>query len=381
MTVPWSNWLTAGDPNAGIGHSLLSPAPLPPMPYQPKASIVDRVLGRLFPTAGYEGLLAPADMRGLQQQGLLNIGSSLLRAGGPQPVQQGFLANLGGALQQSRMDFPAMATQALQLQAYQSQVVKQRAIAQVAAQHPAQPGETPQQRYDRQVAILNDILAIPGATADAENYAKVVAATKPEKAGEPQKLSGILQTNPKLPYFGKTVTALVPYPGAPRELWTYAQEAPKDKEPTPVERLAGSQADSAAESVAAMREIAQRNKPAALAAVAAIKAGGWGKLGKAYSELRGFTNDPDAQNFFTQYNNALLSFSPLYGGTRTTQQILDLEKAATLPALGSGDFNTAFMHLERRIKDLRAKAGKAASPVIPKAQGGYSADNPFATRP
>jgi hypothetical protein len=138
------------------------------------------------------------------------------------------------------------------------------------------------------------------------------------------------------------------------------------------ERTAGSQQESAEHSVSTMEQIAQRNPAAAKAAVAAIQAGGWGKMGKAYAALRGFTNDPDANTFFTEYKNMLLAVTPTYGGARPTQQLMDLEQQATLPALGTGDFTTAFRHMRNRLNDLRAKArrpsvpeGGAAPPAAP----------------
>src|SRR5438105_3446669 len=97
-------------------------------------SILDRVIGRLFPTAQYTGLLDPGAQRSVQQQGLLGLGAGLLQAGAPHPYQMGTLGNLGGALQQSQMNFPQMAQQALQIQAYKSQQAEQQAVAQVATE-------------------------------------------------------------------------------------------------------------------------------------------------------------------------------------------------------------------------------------------------------
>src|SRR5439155_21292662 len=149
------------------------------------------------------------------------------------------------------------------------------------------------------------------------------------------------------------------------------------KEPTPVERVAASQYESASSSIARMREIAARNPAAVQSAVAAIKAGRWGKLGTLYSEARGALTDPDAQNFFTEYQNMLLTVTPTYGASRPTVPLMDLEKGATLPAIGSGDFASAFSPLEARLRDLQAKAGKAmpapthrALPANPFAPGG-----------
>lgn len=338
-------------------------------------SIVDRVLGRLFPAGQYAGLLDPTAQRGLQRQGLLSLGSSLLQAGGPQAYQGGTLANIGGALQQSQMNFPLMAHQALQIQAYKSQVAEQQAVAQVAAKHPAPPNETPGQRYDRQVAILNDLMTIPGGATIAEKYAPVLAAMKPDKAA-----AGDWTISPAEGPDGKIhLVRINRSTGETHDTGLFGKQAVK--EPTPAERVAASQYQSAHDSIQAMRDIAARNPNAAKQAVAAIKASRYGPLGQLVTEARGTLTDPDAQTFYTHYNNMILAVTPTYGGSRPTQPLMDLEKQSTLPAIGSGDFTTAFGHMDSRLKDLRAKAGKAfqgaGTPAAPTESGGYSADNPF----
>lgn len=345
-----------------LGSGLAVTAPYAPPPYAKKPSIVDRVLGRLFPTAQYAGLLDPEQQQGLQRQGLLNVGLNLLQAGGPQAQQQGTLANIGSSIQ--GVNFPQMAEQALQLQNYRQQQAAQSAIADAAGRHPAQPNESREAAYNRFVAIATDVAALPGGAAIAEKMAPLIAALKPDRPSQPQQVTGVVDNRLGSPTVGKTGTFLIPYPGAPRDAWEFVPGAPKEpKEPTPAERVAGSQYTSAAESISSMRAIAQRNPEAAKAAVAAIQAGGWGRLGKAYSALRGYTNDPDAQTFYTQYKNMILSITPTYGGARPTQQLMDLEQAASLPALGSGDFETAFAHMEHRLADLRAKAGRGMAPA------------------
>src|SRR5439155_24635084 len=79
------------------------------------------------------------------------------------------------------------------------------------------------------------------------------------------------------------------------------------RDPTPPERLASSQYESAAQSIADMRAIAARNPGAAKQAVTASKASRWGRLGTLITEARGTLTDPDAQTFFTQYANMLLA--------------------------------------------------------------------------
>src|SRR5438445_6231374 len=108
-----------------------------PYPYQPKPSIVDRVAARLFPAGGYQGLLAPEDVQGLQHQGLMQIGLNLVNASGSAPYQRGLLPNLAASIQGAQLNYPQMAQQALQLQAYKGQQQEQALLAAAAARHPA----------------------------------------------------------------------------------------------------------------------------------------------------------------------------------------------------------------------------------------------------
>lgn len=348
----------------------------PPAPYAKKPSIVDRVLGRLFPTAQYAGLLDPEQQQGLQRQGLLNVGLNLLQAGAPSANQRGTLANIGASIQ--GVNFPQMAEQALQMQAYRQQLMGQRAIAEATARHPAQPGENREAAYNRLTAIASEVIGISPELG--AKFAPILAALKPDKPSNPQEVSGIVDNRLGSPTVGQSGTFLIPFPGAPKDQWQFLAGKPREpKEPTPQERVAGSQYASADESIRIMREIAQRNPEAAKAAAAAVHAGGFGKLGKAYAALRGFTSDPDAQNFYTQYKNMILAITPTYGGARPTQQLMDLEQAASLPAIGSGDFDTAFRHMEQRLADLQAKAGRAMKPTAsPRAN---TSRNPFRTGP
>jgi len=350
-----------------------------PFPYQPKPSIVDRVVNRLFPTANYTGLLDPAAQQGLQRQGLLQLGTSLLQAGGPQALQGGTLANLGGALQQSQVNFPQMAQQALQLQAYKSQVAEQQAIAGVAARHPPQPGETRDQAYNRLTQIITEIATIPGGDATAAKLAPVLAALKTPPASERGDWSIVPSEGPDGKIHLVRINRLT---GETHDTGLFGKPGAV-KEPTPQERVANSQYESASNSIAAMREIAKNNPAAVKQAVAAIKASRWGPLGTLVTEARGTLTDPDAQNFYTHYNNMILAVTPTYGGSRPTQALMDLEKQATLPAIGSGDFATAFSHMDSRLKDLKAKAGKAfqapaVRPPAAAAPSGSPPANPFA---
>src|SRR5438132_401011 len=103
----WQQWqpVTPDPDQQDTGPGLLSPMDLqsmalammppqlsapvaPPVPYAPKPSVVDRVLGRLFPTAG----LADQGTQAVRHQGLLELGARLMAGGGPSPVKRGTLA-------------------------------------------------------------------------------------------------------------------------------------------------------------------------------------------------------------------------------------------------------------------------------------------------
>lgn len=209
-----------GDPNA---PSLLTPGQIQGIPLasqdqgalpglfgqfqRSQPSVLDRVLGRLFPTGAYQGLLDPQSQGQLQHQGLFNLGTSLLQAGGGRPYQPGTLANIGAALQGSQMGFPQMADRALQLQAYRSQLAQQQAIAQASAAHPAQPGETQDDTYKRLAAIITDVSTIPGGDQIAAKLAPVLAALKPSTSeATVTKLEHVIDTQLGSPTVGMTGT-------------------------------------------------------------------------------------------------------------------------------------------------------------------------------
>src|SRR6266513_410163 len=134
-------------------------APMPsaaPAPYAPKPSIVDRVLGRLFPTPSG---LDPAAAHQLQRQGLLQVGTSLMRSGGAAPYQRGTLANIGGAI--GGVDLSGMVNNALAVQAYQKQQADQaKQEAFLSSIKPPMPGQD-FQGWIESVASQPDALRYP----------------------------------------------------------------------------------------------------------------------------------------------------------------------------------------------------------------------------
>lgn len=360
MPVPYLPWMQPAPPQTPVA---------PPAAFQPKPSILDRVMARLFPATQ---MLSPDIAPQVGAQARTQLAANLLYAGGASPQQRGTLSNIGAAI--GGVDVDTLMKNALALQQYKQQQQTSQAIGQVLANAPT--GGTAHDRF----VWLSDALAklgVPDALTVAEKLAPLITATKPPTA------SGAEWSSP-LP--GADEHGRVRMYQVNRDTgeirWLHVGVPPKEpKEPTPVERTAGSQYTSAAASVAKMRDIATRNPDAAKAAVAAVQAGGWGKLGKAYAALRGFTNDPDAQEFYTEYKNMILTVTPTYGSSRPTQQLMDLEQAATLPALGSGDFDTAFRHMEQRLNDLKAKAGRGLTTDQKPRSTGYRPGNPFAPQP
>lgn len=177
-------------------------APLAPPPYARKPSIVDRVLGRFFPTAQYTGLLDPEAQQGLRQQGLLNLGANLLQAGGASPDQRGTLANIGSSIQ--GVNFPQMAEHAVQLQAYRQEQAAKQAVGQIVARHPATPGEDRQGAYDRLTAIASEVAGVSPELG--ARFAPLLQALKPDRPAAGRNLMQVegVDYRPGSPTFGKS---------------------------------------------------------------------------------------------------------------------------------------------------------------------------------
>jgi len=196
-------------------------------PYQP--SILDRVVNRLFPTAQYSGLLPPEAQRDVQRQGLLGLGTSLLQAGAPQPYQGGTLANLGGALQQSQVNFPQMAQQALQIQAFKAHAQRQAALQHLG-------GQLAQSGGDPATMIRN---AMPLFLDDPDTLKALAEAAKSLGAGEAhnlQEVKGITDTRLGSATLGQRGTGLVDSKGKLQQFYPEGQEPTKPSEILPFAR-------------------------------------------------------------------------------------------------------------------------------------------------
>ena len=164
MTLPYG---LLGDPFATGGTAA-------PPPFVKKPSIVDRVAARLFPEDQYAGLLDNGT--GLQREALTRLGLGLLSQSGPHP--QGTGPNLGQAIAGAYqgVNFPEMAQQAVQLQQYRKQT---QALTSAAANHPAKPGETPDETYARIAGMVSDLAGQPGTEDLIGKLSNVLAQLRP----------------------------------------------------------------------------------------------------------------------------------------------------------------------------------------------------------
>jgi hypothetical protein len=142
-----------------------------PVPFARKASILDRLAARLFPATQ---MLDPSVSQGVGRQGLLNIGTNLLQAGGPQAQQQGTLANIGGAI--SGVDIQGLTQQALKMQAYQQQRQVEQRVQQVA-----QGTRGIKDPYQRVAAMVTELAGEPGTEDLVGKLSNVLAQLKPER--------------------------------------------------------------------------------------------------------------------------------------------------------------------------------------------------------
>jgi hypothetical protein len=139
-------------------------------------SILDRLAARLFPATQ---MLDPQASQSAGRQGLLQIGTNLLQAGGPSAQQQGTLANIGRSI--GGVDVNDLTQQALKLQAYRQQQDAQRRASEVVQRHPPKAGETPEDRFGRFSDILTELATIPGTEHLIGPLSNVMNALKPDR--------------------------------------------------------------------------------------------------------------------------------------------------------------------------------------------------------
>lgn len=144
-------------------------------PYTPKPSILNRVLGRLFPTDQYGELLSPVERNALQRQSLLQLGTGILGQTGP-----GTNAATAFGRAYQGIDFGDMAMKALQVKAYRDQLANQAAVQEVFAKHPKEQG---QGAYEWLSDRITELAGKPGSEHLIGPLSNALAQMRPKHSG------------------------------------------------------------------------------------------------------------------------------------------------------------------------------------------------------
>lgn len=127
---------------------------------QPRTSIIDRVLGKLYPEGAYGGMLPPNVLADERRMALRGAGLSLMSGAGPRPLNappHNFGADLQEALDPQAWDkhLAGVAQTGMQLQAMMKKQEADKKFAEIMAANPAPPGgtETRSQFADRLARI------------------------------------------------------------------------------------------------------------------------------------------------------------------------------------------------------------------------------------
>lgn len=125
---------------------------------QPRTSIIDRVLGKLYPEGAYGGMLPPNVLADERRMALRGAGLSLMSGAGPRPLNappHNFGADLQEALDPQAWDkhLAGVAQTGMQLQAMMKKQQDDKKFAEIMAANPPAPNETRQQFSDRLVRI------------------------------------------------------------------------------------------------------------------------------------------------------------------------------------------------------------------------------------
>jgi len=202
-------------------------------PYSPpKLSILDRLQQRLFPSLG---MLDPQAGQAVGRQGLLQLGTNLLQAGGASAQQGGTLANIGRAI--GGVDINDLTQQAMRLQAYQQQ---QRTQAQVAGV--AQKAQGIADPYQRVAQMVSELAGQPGTEDLVGKLSNVLAQLKPERPDRGVLRAGLVDPKTGKPVLSGGVPALLRFYSDGRIEATGAgafQQTAAGQIPTESERRAG----------------------------------------------------------------------------------------------------------------------------------------------
>lgn len=146
-------------------------APPAPPPQQRRPSILDRIMGRFFPSGAspYGSLLSQDQLGGLRRGALQRMAAQLLAESGPRPQgTTGPLEGLGHALQAAQWPeaLQQAGQQANQVSEMQRRNEQRRAIEGAIAEFPPVRGETLQQTGTRVTQMMSKIARIGGPEAE-----------------------------------------------------------------------------------------------------------------------------------------------------------------------------------------------------------------------
>lgn len=216
----------------------------------------------LFPRQPSAGILTPEDQAMVRRNILLHLAAGLLQSGGRSPNQQGTLANIGSAL--AGIDLPGAQMSALRMRAITDEMNRERQSRQDITSITSQSGGEGQSAYEQLSAVIPRLVSLgPDGIKAAAQLAQVADALKPS-ATQPrnaQEISGVVDNRMGSPTFGQAGTFLIPYPGAPRDQWTFVKGKPErvpGQELTATQRTRyGEQAEFGSAALAAWKPLEQ----------------------------------------------------------------------------------------------------------------------------
>lgn len=376
MTIPLSQIAPLRGPNR------LSPARYPPGSLRPQRSgggLIDRILGRLFPSDQYEGLLSPMDLRATQRQGLLQLGAHLLQAGGPSLMPHNLGQDLGKAY--GATNYQDIVKQAVEGRLLAGQVQRQQdrdaAIQRAGEKYPVQANETPDQTYMRLSKLVSELAGVPGTEEMVGKLSNVLAQLRPQ---QPDQMETVRidrgdrielvhrQTGQVIATFTKGVSPSV-----------------KFERITDTQRAAAGLGANMAQAHLAMRQIEQTH-PEALNEVATMVrsgrvAGSLPLVGPTFDEAIRAGKAPalsqPARQLLNQVNSWLAAATPERGGKQLTLAEMKLFLEEYLYDIGDDPKTTAMKIANRvkRLQEARTKAGGAWDRTL--AQFGLSNENLF----
>lgn len=351
----------------------------------PAAAVVGSGGGNsiLFPRQPSAGILTPEDQAMIKRNTLLQIAAGLLQAGGRSPDQRGTLANIGAVL--GGLDLPG-AVQSAQRMRKAADDLTQRANArtalqEIAARHPAMPGEDREQKFNRLTDMVIEAATVPGLEDWIGKTSNVLAQLRPPKQG--RLIPSVeIDREPGSPTFGRPVrvfrdpeTGEIVNRGGEAQGMTEYQIAQLQLQRDAADRADNSELKAAAlganmgSSHLAMKAIEDAD-PQAVEEVAAVVRGGrvagavpiFGPvLDEAIRAGKAPVLSPGARQLLANLNSFVAAAVPDRGGQAITFVELKLFMDEFVRDPGD-DPQTAQVKLEnriRRIKEAKVKGRRA----------------------